>query len=126
MTTDSEGHLMQNRAKVFFIPVSDGEGRAEMAAKAVKLSSVSKGLGEKIKLIKTENRLSRNLSEEDMTRRLNERIEERGADRRLDRVLRGVEQRPGKNRILRTCPLYTRTESHTQGSWLMALLFCRT
>jgi hypothetical protein len=44
------------------------------AAKDVKLSNIARALGEPIRLIKTENRLSRNLAAEDWSDRLNERI----------------------------------------------------
>jgi len=44
------------------------------ASKDVKLSNISRALHEPIKLIKTENRLSRNLASEDLTGILNRRI----------------------------------------------------
>lgn len=49
------------------------------AAKDVKLSNIARALGEPIRLIKTENRLSRNLAAQDFSDRLNERIVWRGA-----------------------------------------------
>jgi hypothetical protein len=51
------------------------------AAKDVKLSNIARALGEPIRLIKTENRLSRNLGAQDWSDRLNERILWQGASR---------------------------------------------
>jgi len=42
------------------------------AAKDVKVSNIARSLNESIRLIKTENRLCRNLADEDLTRRINE------------------------------------------------------
>lgn len=41
------------------------------AAKDIKVSEIARSLGEEIALIKTENRLCRNLADEDMTERIN-------------------------------------------------------
>jgi hypothetical protein len=51
------------------------------ASKDVKLSNIARALGEEIALIKTETRLSRNVSKEDWTDVLNRRIVEQGACR---------------------------------------------
>ena len=51
------------------------------AAKDVKLSNIARTLGESIGLIKTENRLSRNLAEEDLSDRLNARMVWQAASR---------------------------------------------
>ena len=49
------------------------------AARDVKLSEISRGLDEKIKLIKTENRLSRNMQTPGLSEHINERLIEQGA-----------------------------------------------
>ena len=41
------------------------------AAKDIKVSEIARSLGEEIPLIKTENRLCRNLADEDLTERIN-------------------------------------------------------
>lgn len=51
------------------------------ASKDVKLSNIARALGEEIALIKTETRLSRNVSKEDWTEVLNRRLVEQGACR---------------------------------------------
>jgi len=51
------------------------------ASKDVKWSNIARALGEPIRLIKTENRLSRNLGAQDRSDRLNERILWQGASR---------------------------------------------
>lgn len=51
------------------------------ASRDVKLSNISRALSEDIKLIKTENRLSRNSQGEDLTKRLNEEIIKRASKR---------------------------------------------
>jgi hypothetical protein len=58
------------------------------ACRDVKLSNISRSLDEEIKLIKTENRLSRNAQKEDLTDQLNERIIKHGCKKVLpDTVL---------------------------------------
>jgi hypothetical protein len=49
------------------------------AARDVKLSNISRSLGEKIKLIKTENRLSRQIKGKDLTERVNKILIEEGS-----------------------------------------------
>lgn len=51
------------------------------ASKDVKLSNIARALGEEIALIKTETRLSRNLSKEDWTTHINQRLIEQGRPR---------------------------------------------
>ncbi|MDO8489159.1 MAG: transposase [Candidatus Omnitrophota bacterium] len=53
------------------------------ASRDIKLSNIARSLGEDIKLIKTENRLSRNAQREDLTVRFNEGIIKRAAKRVL-------------------------------------------
>ena len=70
--------------------LAEGDGRPErrfvgemlyglQAARDVKLSEIGRSLNEPIRLIKTENRLSRNLAARDRTERLNRRIAWEGA-----------------------------------------------
>ncbi len=49
------------------------------ACKDIKLSNISRSLEEKIRLIKTENRLSRQMSQKDLTGEINKRIIKEGA-----------------------------------------------
>ena len=51
------------------------------ASKDVKLSNVARSLNEEIALIKTENRLSRHMGEEELTESINEQLIEEGAKR---------------------------------------------
>ena len=51
------------------------------AARDIKLSNISRSLNEDIQLIKTENRLSRQISKEDFTERINKILIEEGAKR---------------------------------------------
>lgn len=53
------------------------------ASRDIKLSNISRALSEEIKLIKTENRLSRNSQAGDLTKKLNEEIIKRAAKRVL-------------------------------------------
>lgn len=53
------------------------------ASRDIKLSNISRALSEEIKLIKTENRLSRNSQSEDLTKKLNEEIIDRATRRVL-------------------------------------------
>lgn len=53
------------------------------ASRDIKLSNIARSLSEEIKLIKTENRLSRNAQKEDLTVRFNESIIKRAAKRVL-------------------------------------------
>jgi hypothetical protein len=53
------------------------------ASRDIKLSNIARSLSEEIKLIKTENRLSRNAQKEDLTVRFNENIIKRAAKRVL-------------------------------------------
>lgn len=58
------------------------------ASRDVKLSNVARSLDEEIRLIKTENRLSRNAQKEDLTEQLNEKIIKQGCKKVLpDTVL---------------------------------------
>ncbi len=54
------------------------------AAKDIKLSNVSRSLNEPIPLIKTENRLSRNLDDRDFTEEINHEICRLGSGKVLD------------------------------------------
>jgi hypothetical protein len=51
------------------------------ASRDVKLSEVSRSLEEEIRLIKTENRLSRNMSAQGLSEHINERLIRQGAVR---------------------------------------------
>jgi len=51
------------------------------AGRDIKLSNISRSLDEKIKLIKTENRLSRQINGEDLTERINKEIIKDGANK---------------------------------------------
>lgn len=51
------------------------------ASRDIKLSNISRSLNEEIKLIKTENRLSRNMQTEDLTERLNKKLIREAAHR---------------------------------------------
>jgi hypothetical protein len=51
------------------------------AARDIKLSNIARSLNEEIKLIKTENRLSRNMSDKDLTERINNILVDDGASR---------------------------------------------
>jgi hypothetical protein len=51
------------------------------ASRDIKLSNISRSLNEEIKLIKTENRLSRNMQTEDLTEKLNKKLIQEAASK---------------------------------------------
>jgi hypothetical protein len=57
------------------------------ASRDIKLSNIARSLDEDIRLIKTENRLSRNAQAEDLTPRLNEEVIKRGSKRILENTV---------------------------------------
>lgn len=61
------------------------------ASKDVKLSNISRALQEDIPLIKTEDRLSRNLGDEDFTRAINEQILRLGDDKITDAMVIAID-----------------------------------
>ena len=61
------------------------------AAKDIKLSNVSRSLNEPIPLIKTENRLSRNLDDRDFTEEINHEICRLGSGKVLDDMVIAID-----------------------------------
>jgi len=61
------------------------------ASKDVKLSNISRALKEDIPLIKTEDRLSRNLNDEDFTEYINEQILRLGDDKIDDSMVIAID-----------------------------------
>ena len=93
------------------------------AAKDIKLSNVSRTLNEPIRLIKTEDRLSRNLDDEDFTAQINNQICRLGSNKVLDDMVIAID--PGDIRkkyalkMEHLCKVHDGSEHEVgEGYWL--------
>jgi hypothetical protein len=89
------------------------------ASKDVKLSNISRALQEEIALIKTEERLSRNLGEEDLTEHINQEILRLGHDKVNEHMVIAIDpgdiEKPYAKKMEYLCPIYDGSE-HQQAT----------
>jgi len=96
------------------------------ASRDVKLSNISRSLDEDIKLIKTENRLSRNAQKEDLTKDLNEIIVRQGSKKILPDTILALDlsdiAKPFAKKMDGLAHVWNGSEGKPdQGYWILAV-----
>ena len=93
------------------------------ASKDVKLSNISRALQEPIRLIKTEDRLSRNLAEEDLSAHINEQIMRLADDKITDDMVLAIDpgdiMKPYAKAMEGLCDIYDGSQGETAQGYLL-------